>query len=67
MDLKKILMELGNKLVIERKWDPATGISFRRENTHLIKRFTDWVNGQTEVQEVLQELGVEWSMSEKKE
>jgi hypothetical protein len=63
VDLKRVLMELGNRLVTEHHFDPAT-VPFSRENsTYRIKQFTDWVNSTPETRAVLQELGFEWSMS----
>jgi hypothetical protein len=63
MDLKRILMELGNKLVMEHHYEPAVGwCDDCVNNTHPIKKFTEWVNEHPKVQEVLRELGLEWSL-----
>jgi len=66
-NLKLLLMNLGNKLVTERGFDPAvsaaSGFSLPRTDTLAIKCFTDWLNHCTAAQEVLAELGVEWPVT----
>jgi hypothetical protein len=65
-DLKEVLMHLGNKLVTEHGYNPATGMPDDRVNsTHPIKSFTVWMNEHPEAQEVLNELGFKWSMPQK--
>lgn len=66
-NLKLLLMNLGNKLVTERGFDPAVspagGFSLPRKDTLAIKDFTDWLNTCTAAQEILAELGVEWPVT----
>lgn len=72
MNLKQILMLLGNKLV-ERGFDPAYADfnnvhdaetvvceSNGRPTTEPIKFFTVWLNECPDAQEILAEMGVEW-------
>jgi len=65
-DLKEILMKLGNKLVLERGYKPATDSILSPKSTHMIKDFTNWINEHPEAQEVLEELGFNWSMPYRK-
>lgn len=62
MNLKKLLMDLGNALVTHYSFDP--GFRYRggkpRPNTVPIKDFTDWLNGCPQAQQVLADVGVEW-------
>lgn len=62
LDLKKILMELGNKLVFDYGYEPATTIPEQQPSTHMIQRFTVWMNENPEAQEVLKSLGLDWSI-----
>ena len=58
MNLKAVLMELGNRLVTEKGYLPA---GYRGEpNTGAIKEFTDWLNRTKDAREIMAELGVEW-------
>lgn len=61
VNLKKALMELGNELVMNHGYEPATGKptpgSF---NTVPIKQFTDFLNNSPEARVVLRNLGLEW-------
>jgi hypothetical protein len=61
LDLKEILMNLGNKLVLEHGYEPACW-SDTKNNTSAIKDFTVWMNEHPDAQEVLRELGFNWSM-----
>lgn len=73
VDLKEMLMQLGNKLVMEHRYSPSYqyGLSncfptdIQLKSTTIIKLFTDWINTHTEAQEVLAELGFNWSMPKK--
>jgi len=72
MNLKKILMELGNKLVLEHRFEltsvPPCSEQFQSwvdtfsGSVELVAAFTVWVNRSSEVQQALAELGVEWPM-----
>lgn len=59
LDLKKILMELGNRLVLEHGYEPGT---FSDNGTEVIRDFTIWMNCNPIAQEVLKDLGFNWSM-----
>lgn len=66
MNLKKILMDLGNGLV-ERGFDPSGPLpeDLRHElandhTTYPIAVFTEWLNLHPEAREILQEIGVQW-------
>jgi len=58
-DLKRTLMELGNRLVTERHFLPA---SSTHEGTGPIRQFTEWLNATPDAQEVLREMGIDWPM-----
>lgn len=61
MNMKRILMELGNRLVLERGFAPSVEWDDHgQESTLPIKRFTDWLNGCTSARELLADMGVEW-------
>lgn len=67
MNLKETLMILGNRLVAERGFDPATGqnspisLNAKLEGTTVaIARFTSWLNETEEARELLAEMGVDW-------
>lgn len=63
MNLKRVLMELGNALVAEHHFDPACP-TYNPNNTLAITDFTNWLNGCKEAQHVLYDLGYEWPASE---
>lgn len=67
-DLKEVLMKLGNTLVTEYGYNPAVGSSLdaKEDSTGIVKLFTDWMNAHPEAQEVLLQLGFNWSMPKKK-
>lgn len=67
MNLKQILMELGNRLVSEHGFEPATGLWPKSDNTVAIKDFTDWLNNTPQAQQVLAEMGHEWPVVNKAE
>jgi hypothetical protein len=62
VDLKRILMELGNALVGEYGYLPAACARVDDKSTLPIKVFTDWLNADQDVQEALRRMNVEWSM-----
>lgn len=69
MNLKKVLMELGNRMVTEAGYDPSGPVPdhIRRAfvdetNTEPIALFTEWVNLNPRAQEILRDMGVEWPM-----
>tara|TARA_R110000824_G_scaffold120382_3_gene275640 strand:- start:25050 stop:25580 length:531 start_codon:yes stop_codon:yes gene_type:complete len=71
MNLKEVLMTLGNRLVTERGFDPATGADSPSSlnaklvgTTVAIARFTNWLNETEEAREVLAEMGVGWPVAE---
>lgn len=66
-NLKQILMELGNKLVTEHGFEPATGMWAKANNTVAIKDFTDWVNASPQAQQALADMGVDWPVVKKKQ
>jgi len=69
MNLKEVLMQLGNALVLERGFDPAN-VEFTnlddaetvlcQSTTEPIKFFTDWLNKTPEAQEILAEMEIDW-------
>lgn len=61
-NLKGLLMELGNTLVTEHGYLPATSPSNRQDaaNTWPLRDLTDWLNNSPEAQQVLKEMGWEW-------
>jgi hypothetical protein len=74
-DLKRVLMELGNKLAQEHGFEPGTqpvetigqGVSVQlydahQKRTSIITLLTDFVNQHPEAQQALHELGFDWSM-----
>lgn len=61
-DLKKVLMELGNKLVQEHGYLP--GYNPHHLSTDAIVGFTRWINNHAEAHQVLEELGLRWSTVE---
>lgn len=69
VDLKRTLMELGNRLVTERGFDPSGPIppEIRRalladHTTEPITLFAEYLNLHPEAAEVLAEMGIEWRM-----
>ncbi len=70
-NLKKVLMELGNKLVTERGYEPIGDARFPLEflaelkgdrSTGYITIFTMWLNENPDAREILKEMGVDWPM-----
>jgi hypothetical protein len=69
-DLKLLLMELGNSLVIDHGWDPPCAASFlsvsplarQNNSTELVAALTEQINAKPAMQESLTALGVEWPM-----
>jgi hypothetical protein len=56
-------MNLGNKLVTEHGYNPGF---YNTYSTKPIVDFTNFLNESPEARVILQELGLEWSMVEKK-
>ncbi len=68
MNLKAVLMELGNELVMTHGYDPATvPVRARIPNTIAIQMFTEFVNNSPEARVVLRKYGIIWPMVEKKD
>ena len=70
-NLKKVLMELGNKLVTERGHEPVGDAAISPtimadltsdRSTAYITMFTIWLNSNQDARDVLKEMGVEWPM-----
>lgn len=63
-DLKLVLMNLGNKLVLEHKFYPGNSAKAHsgERNTSPITAFMDFLNENEEARECLKELGFDWSM-----
>ncbi len=59
LNLKQILMELGNKLVTERGYNPGWAKDY---STKPIVDFTMFINQSPPAQEVLAEMGIDWPM-----
>lgn len=63
MNLKWILMTLGNNLVARRHFDPSrVSLSSEEKSTDPIRQFTEWLNGTPEAVKELKELGIAWPM-----
>ena len=60
MNLKQVLMNLGNRLVTERGFDPAVFDNPDRKSTVPIRVFTEWLNHTPEAIEILKEMGINW-------
>ena len=66
MDLKEVLMKLGNALVMQHGYEPA-GLGWMQRDagaktTHPILQLTQFLNEHPEAREELEKLGLEWSM-----
>jgi hypothetical protein len=68
VNLKAILMELGNRLVMDQGWTPAAGKWWDRvpegEHTGLVAALTKQINDRPEMRRVLSEMGIEWPVVE---
>ena len=71
VNLKKVLMEMGNKLVLEHGFDPGrmndhwlSAVTVTDTSTQAICEFTVWLNRVPEAREVLAEMGIEWPVVE---
>lgn len=64
IDLKQVMMELGNRLVLEHDFLPAACDNGNdpSPSTIFIEDFTIWVNNNPEVREELKKLGIDWPM-----
>lgn len=61
INLKEILMVLGNRLVTERKYFPSSvGENEGLVSTRPITAFTNWINETPDAQQILSELGFIW-------
>ena len=66
MNLKKVMMELGNKLVLDYKYNPSIPkwqmiVDAEEDRSTLpIVIFTEWLNRNKDAQRILEEMGVEW-------
>lgn len=58
MNLKKLMMDLGNALVLEHGYEPAH--SHAVKSTRHIAEFTCFVNESKEAQKWLKSQGIEW-------
>lgn len=63
-DLKKVLMELGNRLVKDYGFDPPDR-SANDHSTYAVLKLTEYLNRVTEAREVLKELGYDWPITTK--
>jgi hypothetical protein len=73
MNLKKTLMDLGNKLVLDRHFIPSgpAPVEIREalrtdRTTEPITMFAEWLNMNPEAREILAEMGVQWPMPDGK-
>jgi hypothetical protein len=70
-NLKGVLMELGNRLVTEHGWEPASGSLWERipsgDHTGLIAGLTQQINDSPEMRELLGALGFDWPIVEEDE
>lgn len=64
VDLKEVLMKLGNALVQKHGFSPPAPISpeVLQSTTNAVATMTEWLNAHEEAREVLKNLGFEWSM-----
>lgn len=69
VNLKRLLMEFGNKLVIDLKFDPSGFMPAKLKHelksnhtTEPITMLAMWLNEHPEAQEVLKEMGIDWPM-----
>lgn len=70
MNLKSVLMQLGNRLVTEVGYDPSGPLPqsvmdrlAAEWNTEIITLFTAWLNQHSEAVHILEEMGVEWPLA----
>jgi hypothetical protein len=69
-NLKGVLMELGNRLVVEHGWEPADARWQRvpaGDHTGLIAGLTQQLNDSQEMRELLGALGFDWPIVEEDE
>ena len=68
VNLKAILRELGNRLVMEQEWSPPAGKGWDRvpegNHTGLIAALTKQINDRVVMRLVLSEMGIEWPVVE---
>jgi len=63
INLKRVLMELGNRLVTEAGYAPASMGSNVNNNTTPIKDFTDYLNTHPEARIILSQMGYDWPVA----
>jgi hypothetical protein len=65
MNLKKVLMELGNQLVQDHQFTPANIVwdETGEPTTTPIQKFTDFLNNCPEAQAILKEMDIEWPVA----
>ena len=69
-NLKGVLMELGNRLVVDHGWGPANPrwqLADAGNHTGLIAGLTQQINDSQEMREALTALGYEWPIVEEGE
>lgn len=63
--LKRMLMNLGNRLVREHGFMPAPSASKPLDNnTAILAKLSEWMNGSVAVQDVLAQMGVSWPLTD---
>lgn len=66
-NLKLVLMQLGNRLVTEKGYQPSNQMAAQRifvgaasYSTTMIAAFTEWLNRSDEAQQILKDMGFDW-------
>lgn len=69
MDLKRFLMEFGNRLVTEHGFDPGGPVppeireALRTDHsTETLILVAEWLNLHPEIHPIMKEMGVQWPM-----
>lgn len=65
LNLKDVLIKLGNKLVMEYGFNPCYEPGEIKDSTIPIQEFTAWLNKCPEAQDILDEMGVSWPVVER--
>lgn len=65
INLKQVLMELGNRLVTEEGYDPPQPHLEQEYSTTELQRFTEWLNTNEPARRVLAEMGYNWPVTPK--
>lgn len=63
MNLKMILMVLGDKLVKEHDFTPSGCFAEDEPTTQPITDFVEWLNNTPEAQQLLCDWGIEWPIA----